>query len=448
LDGFKDYASYSDGSNQKRWSNVRKGKEAVLKKAVGFIFGTLLVGVVFQVGYLLVLTLAAAFYRKPKTTIATVNPDEFVIIIPAHNEEITLPVALDAFKNLKVTDGSFIKPEQILVIADNCSDQTADIARAKGVMVYERQDAENRGKGFALKYAFEKLPLDFPQYKYYAIFDADTIVDPDYLLHAISAMGQNVQVMQGRYDILQPEQNRRTMLMYVAFVLFNHIRPLGRRVLGFSDGLKGNGMVFRRDVLEKHPWRAYSIVEDIEYGTRLTEAGIKVEYVPEAKLYGQAPTSGKQAVSQRMRWEGGRGAQARQDVPKLLKVALKRRSLIPFDRAMDLIIPPLGLLFSIIVFFALVNALVWIVLGGTLLGIIALMWVIPMAGIFLFVLGGLLVARVPAKAFLALAFAPFYILWKLWVYFVLLTRRLPQEWVRTERTKIETDDANRGKVQV
>jgi 1,2-diacylglycerol 3-beta-glucosyltransferase len=419
----------------------------VLKKVVAFIFGVLLIGVIFQVLYLLFLTLAAAFYRKPKSTAASVNPDEFVIIVPAHNEEVTLPATLAAFKQLRTGKGNLIKPEQIVVIADNCTDSTAEIARSAGVVVYERHDTTNRGKGFALRYVFEKLPLDFPQYNYYAIFDADTIVDPDFINHAVTTLGRGAQVMQGRYDVLKPEETRRTQLMYVAFVLFNHIRPLGRRVLGFSDGLKGNGMVFRRRVLEKYPWQAYSIVEDIEYGTRLTEAGIRVEYVPEAKLYGQAPTGGKQALSQRMRWEGGRGAQARQDVPKLLKVALKRRSLIPFDRAMDLIIPPLGLLFSVIVFLGIINALVWIVLGGTLLGILALLWALPLAGILLFVLAGLLVARVPAKAYIALAFAPFYLLWKLWVYFILLTRRLPKEWVRTERAKIEINDVNRGKVQ-
>jgi 1,2-diacylglycerol 3-beta-glucosyltransferase len=415
----------------------------VLKKAVGFIFGTLLVGVLFQVLYLLLLTVAAIFYRRPKTIANPANPDEFVLIIPAHNEEVTLPVALEAFKRLKTGHNQTIKPEQILVIADNCTDQTAALARAAGVQVYERHDPQNRGKGFALRYAFEKLPLDFPAYKYYAVFDADTIVDPDFLRHATTAMSRGVQVMQGRYDVLKPEETRRTQLMYVAFVLFNHIRPLGREVLGFSDGLKGNGMVFRREILEKYPWQAYSIVEDIEYGTRLTEAGIKVQYIPEAKLYGQAPTTGKQALSQRMRWEGGRGAQARQDIPKLLKMSLKRRSLVPFDRAMDLIIPPLGLLFSIIVAFGIINALAWLVIGGTLLGILAVMWVLPLIGIMLFVVGGLLVARVPAKAFLALMFAPFYIVWKMWVYFILLTRRLPKEWVRTERTKIESGVAKR-----
>jgi cellulose synthase/poly-beta-1,6-N-acetylglucosamine synthase-like glycosyltransferase len=183
------------------------------------------------------------------------------------------------------------------------------------------------------------------------------------------------------------------------------------------------------------------LVEDIEYGTRLALAGIPVTYVPEARLYGQAASTGKQALSQRLRWEGGRGAQARKDVPPLLKAAVKQRSFIPFDRAVDLTIPPLGLLFSLTAFFGSLNLGAWAAFGGTWLGLTAALWLAPISGIVLFVFAGLVIARVPAKAYLALAFAPFYIIWKLWVYFLLLTRRLPTEWVRTTRSQIDVKEA-------
>lgn len=411
------------------------------KKSLALIFATLLIGMLFQVVYLLFLVAAAAFYRKGKNSQPVKKADKFVILIPAHNEVDTLPATLERFKALKIATNETVNPAQVVVIADNCSDATAEVARQAGVGLYERFDSERRGKGHALRWALEKLPQDFPEYEACVIFDADTVAADDFLLETAKAVQNGAQVVQGRYDVLKPEESWRTSLMYVAFVLFNHIRPLGRAALGFSDGLKGNGMVFRRSVLEQYPWEAYSLVEDIEYGTRLIEAGIKVTYLPQARLYGQAASTGKQALSQRLRWEGGRGKQARQDIPRLVRAGIRQRNFVPFDRAIDLVIPPLGLLFSLTAALGSLNAGAWLVVGGGWLGWTAALWTLPLGGIGLFVLGGLLVARVPARAYLALLFAPFYIVWKLWVYCLLLSRRQSQEWVRTPRSKIEAQDA-------
>jgi hypothetical protein len=126
-----------------------------------------------------------------------------------------------------------------------------------------------------------------------------------------------------------------------------------------------------------------------------------------------------------------------------MKAAFKNRSFVPFDRAMDLIIPPLGLLVALIGFFAIINGLAFWVLGGDWLMWSAALWLIPIVGIVFFVILGLLIAKVPPRAYVALVYAPFYVLWKLWIYFTLFTRRrLPKEWVRTERNKIDVTDAN------
>jgi cellulose synthase/poly-beta-1,6-N-acetylglucosamine synthase-like glycosyltransferase len=198
-------------------------------------------------------------------------------------------------------------------------------------------------------------------------------------------------------------------------------------------------MVFRREVLERLPWQAFSLVEDIEYTTRLTLAGLKVTYVPEAKIYGQAAATGQQAGSQRMRWEGGRWAQARQDVPRLLRRAVTKADPVAFDRAVDLLIPPLALLVIALVAPTLINTVLWWWLGGTLLAFSLLGWLALLVGMGLFVLGGLVVGRAPVYAYLALGFAPIYVLWKLGLYLKMLYQRsVPQEWVRTQRTKIES----------
>ncbi|NWJ45881.1 MAG: glycosyltransferase family 2 protein [Chloroflexi bacterium] len=416
------------------------------------VFGlimTVLLGLLLPlVVYLIMLVIAGAFYRKPNSQKRSLLELErngkypnLVIMIPAHDEALTLPATLQHFNMLSLDRAGKVKP-RIVVIADNCTDNTAELAREVGVEVYERFDTENRGKGHALRWAFEKLPQDFPAYEAVVIFDADTVPHAEFMIEAAAAYSRGVSVMQGRYDVLDPHETWRSSLTYVAFALFNHVRPLGRAVLKLSDGLKGNGMLISRKVLEKLPWNAYSLVEDIEYTSRLVQADMKVEYVPEAKLYGQAAASSKQALSQRLRWEGGRGAQARKDIPGLLKTALLKRNVAAFDRAMDLIIPPLGLLVALLIFSSLLNMLAWLLVGGAWLGWTLSLFGLSLVGIIIFVLGGLLVARVPARAYLALARAPFYIAWKLWVYVILVTRRLPSEWVRTERAKIEVQDVN------
>jgi 1,2-diacylglycerol 3-beta-glucosyltransferase len=390
--------------------------------------------------------MAAAFYHRPPLQTANlIEPERFIILVPAHNEALTLPASLTAIKKLS---GDQTTPTPlVVVVADNCTDNTAELARQAGTLVYERHDTELRGKGYALQWAIKRLldEYDSSQFNALVIFDADTIPDPDFLrqmqrtLRSQTKRGATPVVLQGRYDVLEPRTSWRTLLLFAAFVIYNHIRPLGRAALGLSDGLRGNGMVFRREILEGLPWQAFSLVEDIEYTTRLALNGSKVTYVPEAKIYGQAAATGQQAGSQRMRWEGGRWAQARQDVPRLMRRAVTKADPVAFDRAVDLVIPPLALLVIGLVAFTLLDTVLWWWLGGTLLTVSLIGWLALLVGMVLFVLGGLIVGRAPLHAYLALAFAPVYILWKLGLYLKMLYQRsVPQEWVRTQRTKIES----------
>lgn len=394
------------------------------------LVGTILVllfGV--QVFYILMLTIAALFYRVSKSPQS--GSEWFVILIPAHNEAEMLPLMLGPILTLR--SGSDAPTPQVVVIADNCTDNTAELARQAGATVYERFDDTARGKGHALEWAFQKLASDFPDYTACAIFDADTLVDLNFLKAASAALNSGSQVIQGRYDILTPFKNWRTFMLYIAFALANHIRPLGRMALGLSDGLRGNGMVFRREVLERVPWQAYGLVEDIEYTTRLVQHGFRITYVPQAIVYGEAPSSAKAATSQRMRWEGGRKAQAKRDIPALLQQAAKRSSLVLFDRAFDLVIPPLVQLVFAVFGVAFFNIVAWYILKDSWLALDAELSLALLAGMTLYVIGGLLMARVPAKAFLMLGFVPLYLAWKLKVYALLLWHRVPSEWVRTPR---------------
>jgi cellulose synthase/poly-beta-1,6-N-acetylglucosamine synthase-like glycosyltransferase len=376
------------------------------------------------------LTLASLFYR----TSAPVNQktERFVILIPAHNEAATLPLMLGPIMALRAGENA---PEpDVVVIADNCTDNTATLARQAGAVVYERHNLEARGKGHALEWAMQKLPQDFPDYTACVILDADTLPDARFLKEAQAVLDRGAQVIQGRYDVMTPFANWRTFMLFISFALANHVRPLGRMRLGLSDGLRGNGMVFRREVLEKVPWQAYGLVEDIEYSNRLVENGYKVAYAPKAVVYGEAPSTGKAATSQRMRWEGGRAAQAKRDIPVMLKLALKKRSFVSFDRAFDLVIPPLVLLAFSVIAVNLVNLLLWLFIHHNWQTWNALLSLALLGGMLFYVVGGLLIARVPFKTFIMLSFVPVYLVWKLRFYLMLLVKRVPTEWVRTPRT--------------
>ena len=400
-----------------------------------------LVSCALPVLYLLVLMVAALFYRRPAPAErAGFSDEKFVILIPAHNEALTLPASLAAIKQLRAGEAPLV-----VVVADNCTDDTAQLARQAGALVYERHDPDRRGKGRALQYGIERLLAEYDRSRFdtLVVFDADTLPDPAFLEEVRPALQSGGTVLQGRYDVLNPRTSRRTRLLYAAFLIYNHIRPLGRATLGLSDGLRGNGMVFRREVLERFPWQAFSLVEDIEYTTRLALAGLKVTYVPQARFYGQAAATGQQATSQRMRWEGGRLAQARQDVPPLLGRALAKADLVALDRALDLLIPPLALLVIALVAGTLVSAGWWWWLGGPLLAAGLIGWLGLLAGMGLFVFGGLAVARAPRYAYLALLFAPVYVIWKMRIYAKMLFRRVPREWIRTQRSKIEVPDTQK-----
>jgi 1,2-diacylglycerol 3-beta-glucosyltransferase len=286
--------------------------------------------------YLLCLTVAAAAPRQelPRAR----RQRTFRVVIPAHNEELVLEPVLRRLMDVRYPRANF----DVVVIADNCSDGTAEVAHAWGARVLERFDPTARGKGRALAYAFTALRAEC--FDAYVILDADTLVDPDLLTVFNRYLEMGHRIMQAHYDVLNPFETQRTALMHVAFRIFNYVRPLGRRRLGLSTGLKGNGMCFAKSVIERYPWNAFSLAEDIEYTTTLLLNGEQIVFAPEAQVWAQMPTGRVQGTTQRMRWEGGRLQLARRDGPRLVLQGLRRFDPIIFDWGMDLVIPPLAVL--------------------------------------------------------------------------------------------------------
>jgi cellulose synthase/poly-beta-1,6-N-acetylglucosamine synthase-like glycosyltransferase len=318
---------------------------------------------------------------------------------------------------------------EVVVVADNCSDDTAARATTAGARVLERIDDKLRGKGYALAHAFEATLAD-GTVDAVVVVDADTVVSPN-LLRAFDARIQaGACAAQADYAVRNPDASWRTRLMAIAFGMFHIVRSTGRESLELSCGLRGNGMCFTKELLEEVPHHAYSIVEDLEYGIRLGEHGHRVHYAGEAHVYGEMVSSEKASRSQRARWEGGRLEMAKRHAIPLLKRAVKERNPVLADLAMDLLVPPLSVLVAATVAGTVASAAVAIVTRRPNLGLV----LFGASGVFLaaYAARGWQVSGTGVRGLTSMGYAPFYMAWKATLP-LRRTRKASDEWVRTAR---------------
>ncbi len=373
--------------------------------------------------YLLALTgcAARALRRGIKPAGASADsPFRFAILVPAHNEEALIGKVLDSVAGQAYSKDDF----RVYVIVDNCDDDTAQIAVSHKASVLERNDLEQQGKGFAISWALQRLPLD--DYDGIVIIDADSVVDQHFLNEMKRIMAGRPQVaVQGYYQVLEITSIAQA-LRSASFALVHYVRPLGKTLFGGSCGLKGNGMAFSIDIIKRFGWKSFSIAEDSEQHFRLLEQGIKIEFAPRAVVLGEMPAGFAGSNSQNLRWESGRLGIARRKAIPLLWRAVRSLSLPLADAAVEVMIPPLAILV------ALATAITF--LGWTLAEPILLAaGIISLLCLWLHVVGGLILARAPKEVWRALLAAPLYLIWKLALYLRVLLGRGPRTWVRTPR---------------
>ncbi|NWF79384.1 MAG: glycosyltransferase family 2 protein [Chloroflexi bacterium] len=373
--------------------------------------------------YLLLLTIAACCARR--TTAPRQGPptSRFVIMVPAHNEEKLLPHLLASCQALDYPRALF----QVHVVADNCSDGTAAVARAAGASVHERCNTEQRGKGYALQWLLERLWASGEPHDAVVIVDADSDLSPNFLRVMDARLVRGERVIQGYYAVRDPEHAASAAIRAVALIVLHYVRPLGRMVLGGSAGLKGNGMVFAAELLRAHRWTA-SLTEDIEYHMALILAGERAMFAPDAVVKAEMPGSLRAAQTQNERWERGRIEMIRRFVPQLLCSALRQRRFLLFDAAVEQLIPPFAVL-SALTLLALALALLaahQLALG---LGLFAL------TAQIVYVATGLILVRAPGTVYRALLFTPLFLVWKIWLYIRILLGLKPARWIRTARNE-------------
>lgn len=411
---------------------------ALLTIARGFLlFGEILLALPLL--YLLILSAGAIVstsaqhrrvaLRRTSGSVDTVPARTFAILVPAHNEEVLIGNTLTSLTQLEYPTDFYA----VHVIADNCTDRTAEIARAAGACVQVRTDTTNRGKGHALSWAFDQLQRDSVRYDAYVVLDADTIVDPGLLQAFARGLAQGAEALQSHNAVLNSSDSSSTALRWLALSLMNYIRPLGRNSIGGSSTLTGNGMCLSRQILSSHPWRAYGLSEDYQYYLTVVSTGVRVLFVPEAKVYSVMPTTVRQLQSQDIRWETmspGSSAWQRRIARHLLVDGFRLHDWVRLDALAELVVPPLSVLVGGTVLLLVAS----IIGGGSTLILLA-----AFLGVALLFYAGsaFLLLRPPLAVYGALIYAPAYLLRKLWIYFVLRRRRRHiSAWVRTPRTAI------------
>lgn len=273
---------------------------------------------------------------------------KFALIISAHNEEAVIANMVKSLRQLDYPAEAY----DIFVIADNCTDNTAQAAREAGAQVCVRDVPSLRGKGHALEWMFEKLYDMDKQYDYISVFDADNLVDKNYLRAMNERANQGFKVVQGFLDSKNPYDSWITAAYSFCFWSINRIFQLSRYKAGLCCELSGTGFIISLDVLKKLGWGATCLTEDMEFTMKLALNDEKVAFAYDAKVYDEKPLTLRQSWRQRVRWMQGHCDVASRYFFKLIKKGIRERKLSCVDCAVYLVQPIRIIATGIITFFA------------------------------------------------------------------------------------------------
>ena len=384
----------------------------------------ILVGVVLLVPVTVLFVEIVASFAKGRSAAPLRSPrPRIAVLVPAHDEALTIGATIASLVP-ELSNG-----DRLLVVADNCTDETAALARAAGAEVIERTDAERRGKGFALDFGVRHLADNPPDVV--IIFDADCRPGPQCLARIAGLAAATGRPVQAHYDIAPPKGARSLYLSVATFAwrVKNFARPLGGHRLGLACQLMGTGMAFPWVLIRSADLATSEIVEDLVYGLDLARAGHPPLFCPEAMVTSEFPMAVEGQQTQRTRWEAGHLNTIATQVPGLLLEAVRRADVVLFTLALNAAVPPLAFLALLVAVYTLLALLVAI-LGG---GIAVVQWAVAIGLLFS---GAVLLAwwRVgrDVVSLYELALAPGYILSKLGLYGrVLIGRRVA--WIRSKR---------------
>ena len=251
----------------------------------------------------------------------------FMAIIPAHNEEAVVANLVESLKKQNYDKQLY----DIYVIADNCTDNTAKVARDAGAIVYERFDETKKTKGYALNWFLQQKIKENAPYDALFVFDADNIVHPDFIKNMNKKLCQGEDVVQGYRDIKNPTDSWITAGYAIFYWTMHRFYHLARYNIGLSPLLNGTGFMVKFDVIKPQGWDTVTLTEDIEFSLQRIIKGKRLGWATDAIVYDEQPVGFKQSWSQRSRWTIGH-IQCIKEYTKQLAVAAKEnKTMMNFD---------------------------------------------------------------------------------------------------------------------
>jgi hypothetical protein len=378
----------------------------------------------------LMLLLGAAALGRDDAAPQGADELTLAIVIPAHDEEHQIAATIRSLQATRYPPAR----RPIVVVADNCTDATAEVARAAGADVLERHDPARRGKGHALAWAFPRI-LEDHRIDAVCIVDADCEVSANLLTACSGRLRAGADAVQARYVVSDPTASNGAALRWAGFALFNVVRPLGRERLGVSAGMLGTGAAFSRSLLARSPWRAFSFAEDREQHMRWVLDGARVAFADEAEVRAPAAAGGKDSRRQESRWDSGRARLAAGLSPLLLARSARRRDVAALDAALEPVLPPQSLLLAINLIAVSASSL-----AGTRAarrGAAA-----SLASQVAYVVLGMAAVRAPVAVWRAFGALPWFVTRRLSGVVAAAVGRGPTEWVRTPRRLTTATEGN------
>jgi len=342
--------------------------------------------------HLALLAAASLFYRE---AVADGSDLRFLVLVPAHNEERVIAGCLKAI-------AAENRPaDQVLVVADRCTDRTVEIARSFGAHVLERREDEEPGRAAARQAGLERART--LEWDAVVMLDADSIIDPGFFAACERALAGGAQAVQGRSEATVG-RSLASQASLAQFTLQGITIPRGREALGLSVRLRGTGMAIRRELALAHRFRAPAS-EDLFFTLDLMLDGVRCRHVDAGRLRSEGASNWGTFGGQKVRYEAGRMAAARTYVPRLLRRAARRRDASCFEAAWFLATPPFAVAILSVVLAAAIAAL-----GGA--RIVAAVFAGGGVALGLTLITGMIQARVGLRTWLALAAAPWYVGYK------------------------------------
>ena len=385
----------------------------------------------FPLGYLLLLALGAIRSASTPDTYGRSPSTRFMIVIPAHDEANVIRATVSRLLAINYPVHLF----SIHIIADHCSDNTAEAARHAGAIVHERNEGPRTGKGAALSWLFQRV-LKKEQCDAVVIFDADTHVDPEFLRVMDWRLARGEQVIQGQHVISNPDQGWFPALTWAMFLIDNRFQNLGRSNLGWSAKNMGDSICFRVDILRKLGW-GEGLTEDYHLRHKLLLNGIRIAYEPAAIGYGEAPITWSRARAQRARWLRGTHDTSQQYVKHLIVEGMKRHNLAILDGALQASLPS----YSTLCFLALIvlaiqvpidyfieSIFLWPLIGA---------WAAMVVTLLIYPMVGLALERAPVRAYIAILLGPYFIFWRTWLALISRFEGKQVTWIRTEHGELD-----------